>query len=345
VPLKPNIYDIAKEAGVSIATVSRVLNNSSRVSAKTRKKILELMEAKGYTPKVMTSKLTQLTVFIRGYFYNGVWSHFGQYESLILNGITHGLSKESNINVQVLPYRSDTPDEHILKYLQNNNTDGVLFIGSHDDLHLSQLMESQNIKTIHCNTKAKDINYVAVDNAEGTKDVLQNLWDEGHRDIAYLGYDSNNWSEVERRKTWQGFLEQKNIHVGKLEFIQSLGEGQEQSGFVSGYRMGKFIAKQEAKPTAILAQNSEYATGLVKSLLESGLSIPDAVSVVCYDDFPYLSYLTPSLSTVSQPLRKVGEEAARLILELISGTSKVAQVTLGAEIHRRESSGPAPFRS
>jgi DNA-binding LacI/PurR family transcriptional regulator len=341
--LKPNIYDIAKDAGVSIATVSRVLNNSSRVSAKTRQKVLALMEEKGYTPKVMTSKITQITIFIRGYLNNGVWSHFGPYESTILNGLTHELSKHNNINVQVFPYRSGTPDEHIIKFLQNNNTDGVIFIGSDDDIHLGQLLEAENIRTLHCNTQGKGINYVSVNNQQGTLDMLQGLWNEGHRKIAYLGYDSHNWSEIERLKSWATFLSEKRVDDKKLRYVQNLNEGQEQSGLVSGYRMGKFIGKQKVKPTAILAQNSEYGTGLLKALLESGLSLPDDMSVVCYDDFPFMSYLSPSLSTISQPLRKLGESAARSILEIISGATKTSQLILPAEIHIRESSGPAPL--
>jgi DNA-binding LacI/PurR family transcriptional regulator len=338
--MKPSIYDIADEAGVSIATVSRVLNNAPRVSPKTRKKILELMAAKGYIPKVMSSKITRLTVIIKGYFAHHRWSHFGPYESQILNGISTFCHRNSNMSLQVLPQRPDQPNEHILKHLQDNKTEGVIFIGSEEVLALDDLLLNNAITTLHCNALYEGRNGIAVDNAKGTKDILYQLNTLGHHHIAYIGHESTSWSEQERLNTWRSHMTSSGVSLAGLEYLQK-SKLEDQNGLVRGYQLAKeLLADKKSKCTAVLTQNSEYAGGALKAFHEAKISIPGQLSVVTFDDFPHLEYLTPSLSTIVQPLHQLGEEAAAGIVDIISGKRDSYREIVLPSICLRESSGP-----
>ena len=342
--MKLNIYDIAEEAGVSIATVSRVLNNASRVSPKTRQKVLEIMASKQYTPKLMVNKLTNITVMIRGYLSGDRWAHFGPYESTILNGINNICHQQSHVNLQILPHRDDWADEHILKHLQSNKTEGVLFISSQNIMKLDSLLQENNIRTFHCNTRTPTGNHLIVDNQKGTHDMLYQLFSQGHRKIAYVGYQSQNWSESERLETWRQFLVERNIDPKPLEFCHPSCPSSEQGGFPLGFQMAERLLKSQGDTaTAVLTQNSEFAGGLIKGLNKANIAIPEQLSIVTFDDFAFLEYMTPSVSTISQPLYQLGEQSAQQLLAQLKGEQRDFNNTLNPTLCMRESTGPAPL--
>jgi DNA-binding LacI/PurR family transcriptional regulator len=342
--LKLNIYDIAEEAGVSIATVSRVLNNAPRVRHKTRQKILDIMESKNYTPKLMSNRLTNITVLIRGYSISGRWCHFGSYESQILNGITKTCHRHTGINLQVFPYHTDLPDEHIVKHLQGNKTDGALLISSADIRSLDVLLQASNIKTFYCNTMSEQGNHIIVDNKKGTEDMLYQLYQQGHRRIAYFGYESQSWSEKERLESWRAFMKKMKIDDPNLEILHKSSSNMEQGGFAVGYQLTEQLLKIErGRPTAVFALNSEFAGGLMKALNQAEIKVPKAMSVVTYDDFPYLEYITPSISTISQPLYQLGEACAEQLIKNIKDEAGDYAKLLSPTLCMRESTGPAPL--
>lgn len=322
------IKDIAQQAGVSPATVSRVLNYDSElsVSQDTKRKIFEAAEALNYT-KYKTKQKRDLATYRLIQWYNTEEELADLYYLAIRLGIER---KAEESNVRLL---KETLDE-----LSEEKSDGVIALGKFDAKQLRQLKKmKQPLLFVDYDAMPDGENSVVVDFPQAIDTVLDHFIKEGHEKIAILSgieYTRENHNvipdprlEVFRQKMTRLKLYQESFHL-EGEFTV---EG--------GYEATKnFIANTSELPTALFASSDALAIGALRAIQEAGLKVPEDLSVIGFNDVSVAKYVSPSLSTVSVPTEWMGELALATLMELTAETPPVPRkITLGTKLMLRDS--------
>ncbi len=331
------IRDIALEAGVSIATVSKVINQGTKgMSEKTRLKILEIAQRLNYHPNLQARGLVSKhpesigiiiprdaqTVFTNPYF------------AEILKGIAE-TSRESR---QYLVFSINGGEPYTQMYLERLAA-GVIVLGHR--LNDPQIEEAAKIKIpmvlIPGLLTENDIPSLDVDNVNGALQAVDHLAALGHRRISFLIGPATLKYHFERLSGYMQGLEKNGLPVNKDLVVEFNGT---QEG---GYLAMKKLLSTESHPTAVLVINDYSAMGAIQAAKELGSRIPQDVSVVGFGDVPFSSMITPGLTTVREPFHKLGNEAVVMLLRLIRGKRlSKKHMILPVELVVRGSTGAPP---
>lgn len=327
----PSMFDVAKLSGVSHQTVSRVINNHKNVSEKTRTKVLKAMNELGYSPNLVARALvTGKTATI------GVLSHdttlFGPASTL---HAVQSAAREKGYKTTIYSLKSEDRDSISsgIRELMNDGVDGIVIIAP-------QIRGTQEVSDVIGNFPAvlvenestASLPSVNVDQMYGAYEITKHLINLGHKSIAHIS-GPKDWYESEKRL--QGF--KKALKEKKLE-DSLVWEGDWSAS--SGYDAAKKIVKIQ-KISAIFAGNDAMALGALKAISEAGLSVPENLSLVGFDDLPESQFFTPSLTTARQDFTEVGEQALAILLGLINKKKARMNVAIKPEILIRESSAKA----
>lgn len=330
------IYDIAKEANVSAMTVSRVINNTGRISAATRIKVRKVMDELGYVPNTVarslvlqeTKMLSLLITDITNPFYTTIArgaedaaKHFG-YKLLF------GNSDENN-----------SKEKDYVDMILSTRVDGVLFApaGDHSIGHL-KLLEKRKIPFVLLDREVPGIqsDIVLGDSREGAKQLVLHLLELGHTRIAFINGSSETSTARSRLLGYKEALELRNIAFDPL-----LVEEVNYRGLENEAALSSLLALQEP-PTAIFAANNFLALGIIHILRTLNLQVPGDISLVCYDDLGFASELNPFLTVAAQPAYQFGSMGIQMLIERIQGTADPDPRTIWfpSEIVVRSSSAP-----
>ncbi|WP_428817375.1 LacI family DNA-binding transcriptional regulator [Clostridium butyricum] len=308
------IKDIASIAGVSISTVSRVLNfdESLNVSDSTRQKILKIADELEYTSssKKKKSKKNNKNIGIL------CWCNYEEeladpyYLSIRL--VVERICSERCINLVKL-------DENIdLKLVKELS--GILVIGNYyTDMVEKMSNDNDNIVYVDYSPDESKYDSVVIDKKKATFDLLNYIYEIGHRRIGLIGgKDLNeNYENMmidERDIEYQYFMKCKGIYNPKYIYTAS------RFNFKSGYELTKEMLKEKERPTAVFVENDTMAIGAYKAIAEEGLTIPDDISIVGFNDQPSAKYMVPSLTTVKLSTEYLASAAIDLVLENIDGS-------------------------
>ncbi len=308
------IKDIASIAGVSISTVSRVLNfdESLNVSDSTRQKILKIADELEYTSssKKKKSKKNNKNIGIL------CWCNYEEeladpyYLSIRL--VVERICSERCINLVKL-------DENIdLKLVKELS--GILVIGNYyTDMVEKMSNDNDNIVYVDYSPDESKYDSVVIDKKKATFDLLNYIYEIGHRRIGLIGgKDLNeNYENMmidERDIEYQYFMKCKGIYNPKYIYTAS------RFNFKSGYELTKEMLKEKERPTAVFVENDTMAIGAYKAIAEEGLTIPDNISIVGFNDQPSAKYMVPSLTTVKLSTEYLASAAIDLVLENIDGS-------------------------
>ncbi|WP_270215233.1 LacI family DNA-binding transcriptional regulator [Clostridium butyricum] len=308
------IKDIASIAGVSISTVSRVLNfdESLNVSDSTRQKILKIADELEYTSssKKKKSKKNNKNIGIL------CWCNYEEeladpyYLSIRL--VVERICSERCINLVKL-------DENIdLKLVKELS--GILVIGNYyTDMVEKMSNDNDNIVYVDYSPDESKYDSVVIDKKKSTFDLLNYIYEIGHRRIGLIGgKDLNeNYENMmidERDIEYQYFMKCKGIYNPKYIYTAS------RFNFKSGYEITKEMLKEKERPTAVFVENDTMAIGAYKAIAEEGLTIPDDISIVGFNDQPSAKYMVPSLTTVKLSTEYLASAAIDLVLENIDGS-------------------------
>ncbi|KJZ83766.1 MULTISPECIES: LacI family DNA-binding transcriptional regulator [unclassified Clostridium] len=308
------IKDIASIAGVSISTVSRVLNfdESLNVSDSTRQKILKIADELEYTSssKKKKSKKNNKNIGIL------CWCNYEEeladpyYLSIRL--VVERICSERCINLVKL-------DENIdLKLVKELS--GILVIGNYyTDMVEKMSNDNDNIVYVDYSPDESKYDSVVIDKKKATFDLLNYIYEIGHRRIGLIGgKDLNeNYENMmidERDIEYQYFMKCKGIYNPKYIYTAS------RFNFKSGYEITKEMLKEKERPTAVFVENDTMAIGAYKAIAEEGLTIPDDISIVGFNDQPSAKYMVPSLTTVKLSTEYLASAAIDLVLENIDGS-------------------------
>ncbi|MFV0465733.1 MAG: LacI family DNA-binding transcriptional regulator [Lachnospiraceae bacterium] len=333
------LKEIANEAGVSISTVSRVVNNSgtNAASKEVRDRIWEIVRRSGYTPnssarnlKMGHSQPRQKINSLACMFARTPNDPNDPFFSTIARGVEIEALKHDYL--MKLSFSSiDINEPETSRFILNNEFSGVVILGRCDKATLKFLKHHFHY-VVYTGLNSIDANFdqILCDGYEATLSVMKHLVDLGHKNIGYLGDTS-----LEVRYTgYKAALERYQIPFRK-EYTHSIELVSNQ-----GYQGAKELLTNCPDLTAIFCGNDITAIGAIRAIKDMGLKIPKDISVISIDDIDTAQYLSPMLTTIHIPTLEMGQQAAKTIIDRINGGHSVPlKVNLPFYLARRESCG------
>lgn len=299
-------------ANVSIATVSRVINNTGYVKKETREKVLDIIEKLGYQPNDIARNLKKGKTGLIGFIVPDISNSF--FTSLA-KGIEKIISKKG-FNLILCNTEDCVEKEYIyIRGLRERRVEGIILapIGQYKDYQAVLTFKNPPVVLVDNYPFELDIDAVITDNIEGAYTLTKYLIELGHTRIGIITGPLNQLTGIERLKGYRKALKEFNIEE-REELIQ---EGDFK--FESGYNLTKRLLRLNPPPTAIFATNNLMSIGAMIAIKEVGLSIPDNISLVAFDDIDLLPLVNPPITVMSQPTEEIGAAAAELLLKRIKG--------------------------
>jgi DNA-binding LacI/PurR family transcriptional regulator len=324
--------DVARLAGVSHQTVSRVVNGQQNLRPQTRERVLEAIRQLGYRPNTAARAL----VTRRSATIGVIGSKAGFWGPSTVHRTIQAAGREAGYFVSSANLQSLTRDELLdaISHLRDQSVEAIVLIGGTDDaLEVARAQEDLGTPVIVVEgDEAKTQWTVGVDQATGAALGTSHLIELGHHDILHLA-GPPSWTEARsRRAGWQ-----QAMYAAGLRPSQHV-EGDWSAR--SGYEAGVEIARRD-DVSAVFCANDQMALGLLRALHEAGLSVPDDVSVVGFDDIPEAAYLIPPLTTVRQDFTAVGHRAIEIIQAALAGEPAPERLISPELVVRASSAAPA----
>ncbi|MFJ1761230.1 LacI family DNA-binding transcriptional regulator [Amycolatopsis sp. NPDC088138] len=325
--------DVAREAGVSGQTVSRVANGRTNVDDTTRERVLAAMRRVGYRPNsaaraLRNGKFRSIGVII------SALPTFGN--SRTLDAIAAAVVAEG-FSIILMPVTRPTQGEVTGAFgkLNEQSVDGVVILIEQHQLDQSEIELPHGLPVVVIDSSARyDYPVVDTDQADGAAQATRHLLGLGHHTVWHIAGPPQSYAAERRRKSWQATLEGAGRPVPPM----STGDWTPESG----YRAGQRLAADPAV-TAVFAANDQMALGLLRALHEAGRSVPGEVSVVGFDDMDESAHFWPPLTTIRQSFEAVGRHAvAALLAEIAADVEAGAPVTVPTELVVRASTAPPP---
>lgn len=325
---KPNIYDVAALAGVSHQTVSRVFNNQPNIRPATKAKVEEAMAQLGYQPNpaarsLVTAKSNMIGLLVSD---TGLYGPAG-----MLNAMERQARQAGYFAITVA-VRSDSPEawEEGIRHLAKMHVEGMATIALRSEvLQLAtSIMPNVKMVAIDADDEADQVRAVGIDNFEGAHMATQHLIELGHRQILHIAGPSTSSEASSRLRGYQKAMTEAGLKPSVTQ-----GDWTAETG----YRIGVELDLDGAAPTAIFTANDHLALGLIKALSARGVSIPEDISLVGFDDIPEAPYFLPPLTTVRQDFTQLGELAIQVLLSDLAGTKRKKMATITPQLVLRES--------
>lgn len=310
---KPTLKTISNEIGVSVGTVSRILNGKAkefRISDETVKLVLNYASEIGYTPNLLARGLRDSKTYTIGLMIPDIANPFF---SMMAKNIEKAAS-EANYSILLVDAEENIEKEkQQLLNMLNRKVDGIIVapVGTNFDHFKSS--DKQNTPIVFVDRYSNNLNipYITSNNFKGAYDATKLLINNGHNNIALIKGHESIEPVIERRKGYEKALQESGIKADK-KFIK----GSEFS-IENGYKHALNLLTSSKKPTAIFAMSNLIGLGVLQAVRELGLSIPQNVSLIIFDDQPYVSYLNPPITTVKQNSKEIGQLAIDYLLKSI----------------------------
>ncbi len=328
------IKDIAKLAGVSITTVSKVINNYPDIGQETRDRVIKIVKESKYRPNAIarslsTNKSNSIGVFMHYHPSKGL-------HRIFFHEVLYGLETNLGQKGYDFIYFSDLKWKRSCDYLAkclNRHIDGVILMGITVDDNIGELLDS-DIPTVFLDIDLTGDNatYITSDNLSGARKVVDYLNSLGHKNIGMIAGLEDTMPTKCRTEGFNQRIEELNLQSRKEWTINTFFNEE------GGYNAMNELLKQEELPTAFFCHSDMIAIGAMKSIKEAGYRIPDDFSIVGFDGLEIGSYMTPNLTTVRQDSYLMGDKAANILSNMMDNPEKkVSPLTLPVELVIRES--------
>ena len=338
--MKATIKDVADRSGVSIATVSRVINGASVVSEKSRNKVLKAIEELDFKPNQVARNLVMQKNTTIGIIVPALGN---QFYGGILNGIEEA-SGGSGYDIMLFTSGGDSSKEiHYLDVFEERHCAGVIIMTRKLEPGTVKKINSMEIPVILMNRNASGLKCptVSIDNFRAAYEITNYLIDKGHTRIALFrnSLDIDAFG-VEQYSGFERALAEHDIEIDRS--LVKYGEFKIQKS----YELMKGLIKENNVPTAVIATSDIMAVGVCNALVDSGYKIPEDVSVVGFNDIELAENYRPAITVIHQPLKAMGEEAVQMIVSMNNGEGRgiIPQdgrtVILSHSLVERQSSGP-----
>jgi LacI family transcriptional regulator len=321
------ITQVAQRAGVGVATVSRVLNSSPRVSRPTRERVLDAIDELGYAPNAAARALsTGRTRTI------GVVAPFFTQSSVVerLRGVSAAIAAAG---YQLVLFDVEGPDRFV-DLAAGGRLDGLICVSLCPSREELRRFEAAGVPVALVDAEHPRVAGVSIDDVAGGRLATQHLLDLGHRRIGFVGDDEHSpfgFTSSARRRLG---AETAAAAAGAELLVRRGPHGGQEAR-----RMAAELLALEARPTAVFAGSDRQALGVLEAAEDAGLKVPDELSVVGFDDVEVARYA--GLTTVAQPLEESGERGAKLLLGSLEGVRRGAE-RLGLRLVVRRTTAAAP---
>lgn len=299
--------DVAKEAGVSVATVSRLLNNEETVSPETAARVYEAIKKLSYEPNILARNLrkneSRVILIISPNMTNPYYAH-------ILSGIGDVATKLGYSALICNTEEDEEREREALEMLRKHRADGAILMAS--NIGCNWLLEySREFPLVQCSEYDPDVDipHVSIDNYKATQEAMKYLLDMGHRSIAIISSENEYISTKLRLKAYKDTLKKNKIAVNDDYIIYASRD----YSFKSGKAKAKELLKVNPRPTAIFCISDTLALGAITAAQELGLNVPGDVTVVGFDDVEHTTMFHPYITTVAQPCYELGKQSAYLL--------------------------------
>lgn len=327
-----SIKDVAREAGVSIATVSRVLNDIDVVNEDTKKKVLDAIKKLGYRPNIVARSLkTQKTKTI-GILIPDISSGF--YPEIVRGAEDVANIYDYNVILCNSDFDSDKEREY-LRVLREKMVDGVIYMSSSLEEDMLDIINELDVKTILVETKDRHdrLPSVTIDNVAAAYDSTKYLIDKGLKNIAFVGVRQdiiNAWGD--RYVGYLKALRDNGLPLDEeLVFLKNLK-------VTTGYEAVEKLISIDRKIDGIVCASDEIAMGVINGLREKGINVPEDISVIGFNNNVVASYFYPQLTTIKQPSYDMGSVAMRMLIKILNNKPlEQDQYVLNYELIQRES--------
>ncbi|MEO3947568.1 catabolite control protein A [Gorillibacterium sp. CAU 1737] len=326
------IYDVAREAGVSMATVSRVVNNNPNVKPQTRKKVFEAIERLGYRPNAVARGLASKKTTTVGVVIPDI-------SNTLFADVARGIEDIANMyHYNIILCNADKKKEkevRVINTLLEKQVDGLLFMGGTVTEEHREAFNTANVPIVLCATSDDKgiLPEVDIDHEAAAYDAVNVLLANGHRKIAMIsGTLQDSALGFARYQGYKRALEQAGLTVEE-SYVRA-GNYRYESGYEA---MGYFLSLDD-RPTAIFSATDEMAIGAIHRIQDEGLHVPEDFSVISVDNSRIASMVRPTLSTAAQPMYDIGAVSMRLLTKLMNKESvEQTKYVLPHEIINRKS--------
>ncbi|MDR1569465.1 MAG: LacI family transcriptional regulator [Oscillospiraceae bacterium] len=345
--VKTTIYDIAKESGVSVTTVSRVLNNNPLVSDNTRRKVLDVVDKHQYTPnsiaRAMTSKQTKTIGVILPDISNPYFSALfleierftleQQYSVILYNTLYGG----SSHGVQ-----SPFGEIRYLEMMRENCVDGVIVTGGQLDLSetpaeyvaaLNNLARIMPVVVIGQHIAGCECLFLHRNLSGGVPALVMHLATLGHHRIGFIGGERGIRQTISRQRAYRQTMESLGLAIHPEDVVMSNFYTQD------GYEAMSKLFENDSLPQAVIAINDNVAIGAIRAINDQGMRVPENIAIASCDMFAGSEFCTPRLTTLDQQNGYLGQLAIRMLMSAISDVGEGIRVKHTPQLVIRESCG------
>ena len=329
------IKDVAKQANVSVATVSRALNGHENVAEAVRQRVLSVANELRYSPHHAARSLSSRRTHTIGVVLPDL---YGEFFSELMRGIDHG-ARERGLHLLVSSYHGNPSEQGAALRAMRGRVDGLLvmspFVGD-TGMVRDNLSPGMPAVLMNSSLAGTDLQAVSVDNYGGAREMVRHLAAAGHRRIAFISGPDNNFDASERLRGYRDELA-ASLPAAQPWIIE--GDFHE----ASGHRAGCKLLAGSERPDAVFAANDMMALGCLFALNHAGVQALRDIAIAGFDDIPLARYVHPSLTTMRVDIAELGDRALRTLLEGMAspgeaGTGRVGGQPLVPKLMVRDSS-------
>lgn len=316
------IKEVADHARVSVATVSRVINKTGYVSLDLQERVIDAMRSLNYQPSALARSLRRQETQTIGVLVPQLNHPFF---SALAYAIEQRLFVDQYRSFICSAEESQEKEDAYVDMLLRQRVDGVIMVPTgHSALNVRRLLDMQvPVILVDRDVPGLPISRVLSDNESGAREGARYLLSLGHRRIATIGMPEYSEAVARRRQGVHSIIAEVDID-DYVDIVDNERVDQVEMGYLAGRR----LLEGRSRPTAIFAMTDVIAIGVLHAASELGLALPEALSVMGFDDIPMAAYFIPEITTVAQPIIDIGQKAAELLLATINGEQKRTETVI-----------------
>lgn len=325
------MHDVAKEAGVSLMTVSRVVNEKEDVSPATRQKVVGVIKKLNYRPSSIARGLATQRTGTLGVVVPDISNPF--FSSIVRIAEEEAYAQDYSV---FLGNTNEDPQREmaVLQSLEDNQVDGLILCSSRleDDVLTNVLRRFPTSVLVFRERKSNDIGSITLDDVFGGEIAINHLLKSGHKNIGLVSGPSISLSAFGRYQGYQKALRESGISV-REDWIRRCPPTVE-----SGHQAVHSLISENPEITALFCHNDLIAVGALQACVDLGRKVPDDIAIIGYDDIRLAALVSPSLTTLHVPRASIGTQAMRMLLaQIYSKTAQAKEIHLQPELIRRKS--------
>lgn len=328
------MVDVARSAGVSVATVSHVLNNTRTVRPATRQAVLDAIDELGYTPNSLARSLVTARTRSIGLAVSAISN---PYFTEILQGVEAGALEQGYSLLIADPHDDPEHERKVVQLLHERRVDGMIVAPSVRPDQLIGYLRRHDVPTVFLDRLVDEsaapgftFDQVCAENAEPVRHLVTHLAELGHKRIGLVGGLPGLSTTSERISGYRHGLAYAGLPFDERLVISGSSEAE------GAERATGDLLSLPAPPTALVTANNAMTIGALRALRERGLSVSGDVALCCFDDFSWADLFSPRLTAISQPSKEIGAQAVRLLLERLASPGRPARTLRlpSAFVHR-----------